>query len=66
MMLPSSSAISAPLRVMAPDVPFSETVIRAALVRATRVLNAGGTIIYQHLGYDQGTWAAFVAFLDEL
>ena len=31
---------------------------------ATFVLDARGAIIYQHLGYDQDTWAALVDFLD--
>lgn len=33
---------------------------------ATFVLDARGAVIYQHLGYDQDTWAAFVDFLDGL
>ncbi|MDP6579425.1 MAG: TlpA disulfide reductase family protein [Vicinamibacterales bacterium] len=33
---------------------------------ATFVLDARGAIVYQHLGYDQDSWAAFVDFLDGL
>lgn len=33
---------------------------------ATFVLNSGGAIIYQHLGYDQETWDGLVDCLDGL
>lgn len=33
---------------------------------ATFVLDAAGTVVYQHVGYDQDTWSDFVGFLDAL